>query len=211
MGLRNRHQVHLHRARLAWAPSPLRRMLHHRFVRAAAILACGIAVSLTWSARVAALDVERERWGELIPVLVVVEPVEVGAPVAPSVETRQLPRAMSPTNSVAEVAPEALAKTPLYPDEVLLADRITHAGSLGPPPGTVALTLSTVATAPLIDHGDLIDVWAVDSANLSSRRIAQGVAVLAVDSDEVTIAVPETQVGDTTAAALRPVVITLVG
>lgn len=211
MGLQQHIRPRIHQARVAWAPSPLRLAARHRYVRAAAIVGFGLAVALTWSARVAALDQERALWGELTAVLVVVEPVDVGALVTSSVEVRDIPLAMAPDNSLATLEPEALAKSRLYPGEVLLADRVTLSDALGPPAGTVALTLSTVATAPLVRQGDLIDVWAVDSANFSSRRITQGVAVLSVASDEITIAVPESQIADTTAAALRPVVITLVG
>lgn len=211
MRLHQRIRPRTHRARVAWAPSPLRLAARHRYVRAAAIVGLGLAVTLTWSARVAALEDQRARWGELAAVLVVIEPVDVGDLVASSVEVRRVPLAMVPDNTLEAVEPEALAKTRLYPGEILVAERITRSDSLGPQPGTVALTLSTVATRPVLSQGDLIDVWAVDSANFSSLRIAQRVAVLSVSSGEITVAVPESQVADTTAAALRPVVITLVG
>lgn len=211
MRLHKRYRAHRHTARLAWAPSPLRRVLRHRFVRAGAFVAVGLAASATWTGRMAALDQAQAQWGALTPVLVVVEPIEIGEPIAGSVEVRHVPQTMVPRNALAEAADGSLAKAALYPDEVLLVDRVAGSDSLGPASGTVALTLSTVASTPLIDEGDLIDVWAVDSANVSSRRIAKGVVVLFVASDEITIAVPESQVAETTAAALRPVVITLVG
>lgn len=204
-------QARRHQARLAWAPSPLRQLLRHRLVQAVAIVAFGVAASLTWSARVGALDDARARLGERATVLVVTHRVEAGEPLAASVEVREIPLAFVPSDSLQEVGPEARATTALYPDEVLLAGRVTDDDAPGRPAGTVALTLSTVATAPLIGPGDLIDVWAVDAANISSRRITRRVLVLVVDSDEITIAVPADQVADTTAAALRPVVITLVG
>lgn len=201
----------VHAVRVAWAPSPLRRALRHPLVRAGALVALGILASLTWSAKVTALDEQRARWGELAEVMVVVGHVDIGAPLAGAVETRELPLAVVPANAISDVGSGAVAKTPLYEGEILLADRITDTDPFGPPPGTVAVTLSTVATTPLVDRGDLIDVWLVDSANLSSRRIARNVLVLSLDSDEITIAVPEPHVAETTAAALRPVVITLVG
>lgn len=210
------HSIRLQRARIhsvrtAWAPSPIRRVLRHRLVRVGLLLAVGIAASNTWSERVANLDEERAKWGEFTEVVVVVGHVDIGAPLAGSVETRQVPQASVPANAISAVARDSLAKTALYEGEILVSDRVTHADPLGPPSGTVAVTLSTVATAPLIDRGDLIDVWEVDSANHSSRRIARNVVVLSLASDEITIAVSESQVAHTTAAALRPVVITLVG
>lgn len=171
----------------------------------------GAMAWLVWNGELSSLAAEQARWGDTAAVFAVVDTVEAGAPVGESVELRDLPVAMIPANAVERLGPGSVAKTRLFRDEILIAERITHADGLGPDPGSVALTLSTVATAPPIKPGDLIDIWAVDSANLSSHRIAERVTVLALVSDEVTIAVPERHVAATTAAALRPVVITLVG
>jgi len=73
------------------------------------------------------------------------------------------------------------------------------------------MTLPVVAQVPLIAEGDLVDLWAVDSANFTSQRVASNVVVLAFSDRDVTVAVPEAQVPAATVASLRPVTITLVG
>lgn len=159
----------------------------------------------------AALESERADWGATTPALVVVEPVAVGEPVGPAVATREFPNALTPPDVLTSLAPGAVARVPLFPGEPLLAARVTTGETAFASEGTVALTIPVIRQVPLIEVGALVDLWVVDGANLSSLRVAERVAVLAFSDDDVTVAVPPDQVGDATAASLRPVTITVVG
>jgi hypothetical protein len=163
------------------------------------------------SAKVAALDQARLAWGNTSTVAVVTTPVDIGQSVSGAVELRDLPVAMIPRSAVSAVEPGSLAKVPLHVGEVVLAPRLTNSDARGPSAGTVAITLAVVTQVPLLDVGDLVDLWIIDSANFSSRRVAEHVVVLAFSDDDVTVAVPDAQVADATAASLRPVTMTLVG
>lgn len=144
-------------------------------------------------------------------VAVVTKPVEIGQPVSDAVELRELPVAMVPVNAASEVEPGSLAKVPLHVGEVVLTQRLTNSETNSLGALTVALTLPVATQVPFLEAGDLVDLWVVDSANFSSRRVAEHVVVLAFSDHDVTVAVPDAQVAETTAASLRPVTLTLVG
>jgi len=56
-----------------------------------------------------------------------------------------------------------------------------------------------------------VDLWIVDGADLSSRRVAEHVSVLAFSERDITVAVPNGQIERATAASLRPVIVTRIG
>ena len=64
---------------------------------------------------------------------------------------------------------------------------------------------------PLVELGDLVDLYMIDSANLSSHRVAERVVVLAIGDSDITVAVEATDVAAATVASLRPVSVVLVG
>lgn len=202
-----------HALRVIWAPSMARRLLRHRIVRTTAVVAIGISVALSLAAKSEALDHQRSEWGDVATVLIVNEQVEPGELVAGSVELRELPRAVVPAGSVDVTVSGSRAKVALYPGEVVLRQRVTSAPGEphALPIGTVALTVPIVRLVPFLADGDLVDLWTVDSANFSSRRVAANVVVLAFTEDEITVAVREERVGTVTASSLRPVTITLIG
>jgi hypothetical protein len=197
--------------RAVWAPSLARRVMRHRGVQASAMIVAGLIVSFALSAKVAALDQARLAWESTTTVAVVTKPVEIGQPVAGAVELRDLPVAMVPVEAASEVEPGSLAKVPLHVGEIVLTPRLTNSEADSPGAGTVALTLAVATQVPFLDVGDLVDLWVVDSVNFSSRRVAEHVVVLAFSDHDVTVAVPEGQVGDVAAVSLRPVTLTLVG
>jgi hypothetical protein len=200
-----------HSFRVIWAPSLARRLIRHRLVRAAGILALGVIFAVTVSSKSAALQHQQEQWGTRAEVAVVQRPVEVGQRVAAAAETVLWPQAMIPPNAVVRVGPDSLAKVALYPGEVVLETRITMSGADRYDAVTAALTLPVAVQVPLLQHGDLVDLWIVDSANLSSQLVVSHVVVLAFSDRDITVAVPLDQVGAATAASLRPVTIALVG
>lgn len=205
--MRLRHRSRSLRA--VWAPSLVRRIVRHRGVQAAALVLVGVAAAFAYSSRLAALETERRQWAETVAVLVVTEQVDIGRGVASAVEVRQLPAVAVPPGAASTVSEAAVARVRLYPGEIVVADRIT--ATSGRDDDSVALTLPVARQVPLIEVGALVDLWTVDSANFSSRRIAHGVAVLAFSDDDITIAAPADQVADAAAASLRPVTVALVG
>lgn len=209
-----RRQVSVVRA--IWAPSVARRVLRHRGVWVLAAVLGGVGALLTLSARAEAIDQRRDSWGNTQSVVVVTDEIAVGEPIAGAVEFQIVPRAVVPTTAVLGVAEswtaeDRHAKVALYPGEILLADRISRTGARALPIGTSALTLSVVTQLPLVRDGDLVDLWMIDSANLSSRRIARQVVVLASSASDITVAIPDEQIAEATVASLRAVTVVLVG
>ncbi len=194
-----------------WAPSLVRRVLRHRGLHAVGIVALGCVTSFVVADKIAAVEAERASWGETQVVVVALGSVDRGEPVRGLVALREFPVALLPANAATSVDPDSLAKVGLHPGEIVLSDRLTTATGNTTPTGSVAVTLPVARQVPLVEVGAIVDLWSVDSANFSSRRIAFGVSVLAFSDDDITIAVPHAQVGEVTAASLRPVTVTLVG
>lgn len=206
MGVRQRSRT----ARAIWTPSFARRVAHNRVVRIAAAVTLVSLGAAALRSQAAAIDAERRSWGTTVEVVVVTQPIQTGALISGSVEVRPLPRAVVPLSAVYEVGTDARAKAELHVGEIVLSPRVTGTDErLGA--GVAALTLSIAARVPLADDGDLVDLYAIDSANFSSRRVGQRLVVLALTDDEVTVAVPTGQVADLTAASLRPVTMVVVG
>jgi|GEM_PF-842174 len=197
--------------RVLWAPSLMRRLLRRREVWLVGLVVVAVSGSLWLHAQTVALDDARASWGESARFVVVSEAVERGDTIEGALELRELPVAMAPPDAMRTLPPTGLATAALHVGEVVVKDRITTTGSFDQPDGTVVMTMAVALQVPLISEGDLIDLWAVDSVNLSSRRVAKQVTVLAFTNGAVTVAVPRSQVGDATAASLRPVTVTLVG
>lgn len=205
-----------HALRVVWAPSLARRLIRHRSLQALLAGVVVVAVAASLSAQSQALQQQRLDWGVVESALVVIERIEPGELVSGSVERRDMPRAAVPVAAASGDAagPSIRAKVTLFPGEIVMSERITGvSGDVGSslPAGTVALTVPVVRLVPLLSEGDLIDLWSIDTANLSSRRVAANVAVLAIAADQITIAVPDPMVGDLAAASLRPLTITLLG
>ncbi len=205
-----------HSLRVLWAPSLVRRVVRHRVVRVVGVVALGLMAATMLSSKSAALDEQQAEWGEQSAVVVVQRPVTAGDVVAESVQVEFWPMAMVPPDALAEVVPGSLAKVDLYPGEIVLRERVTGSlpgsdGAAGASDGAVALTVPIARMMPLLAVGDLVDLWAVDSANFSSRRVASNVIVLAMSPDDLTIAVRADSVSEVAAASLRPLTVTLVG
>lgn len=198
-----------HAIRASWAPSRFRRIARNRWVRSSVVLAVGVAATLAVSAQAAQVEAARTQWGELVSVLIVQQPVTAGGRVADSVAIQEIPRAMAPASAIESIEHTSTARVNLFPGEILQAERV-----IGPddplPPGHAALTLSMNTPMSLVRVGSLVDLWTIDSANLSSRRIAVGVVVLALGDNSITVAVADESVGEVTAASLRPVTVTLI-
>jgi hypothetical protein len=175
------------------------------------VVACLATAGIGVEQRVTGLERQRSSWGETAAVVVVVDPVAPGQPIGRSVVIRRLPVAMVPNGALRAFSPDDLARVDLYVGEIVLSGRVSGGGGHVLPRGTVAITMAIASRAPLVGEGDLVDLWMIDAANLSSHRVAQRVVVLARSDDDVTVAVPEAQVAQTTAAALRPVTVVLVG
>lgn len=197
--------------RASWAPSLLRKLLRQRVVWAAAAVVLAVGASLSFGARLRAVETERSGWGATTTVVVVDEQVARGEPIAGLTSARQLPVAMVPDGAVTETPASGVAKVALFPGEVLLEQRVTSAASSGVPDGSVALTVAVLTQVPLLAVGDLVDLWVVEPVSGTTTRAVAAVVVLDFTEDEVTVAVPSAEADVATVAALRPVTITLIG
>jgi hypothetical protein len=172
---------------------------------------CGLIGVAQLRSGYAAIDTARAEWGETARVLVLTSPVRAGDALGDSVETRVVPVAMVPAAAALTLPPGALAKVDLFDGEVLLERRMTGGGSRALPAGSAAVTLQLLGAAPLIEAGDLVDIWMADSAAMTSRRVGRRLVVLARSESDLTVIVSESQVGDLAIASLRPVTAVLVG
>lgn len=197
--------------RSAWTPSLVRRVVRHRLLWAsvAALFVIGGVMGVT--SGVAAIEAEREQWGETTLVAVVAKDLSPGDVLSGAIEMQHLPVALVPTSAVQVMPATGRAKVELHVGEVLLSSRITGSGARALPPETVALTVGVTTALPLLDQGDLVDLYAVDSANFSSRRVARNAIVLVVDDKSVTVAIDESEIAQATVASLRPVTVVLIG
>lgn len=197
--------------RAAWAPSRLRRVVRHRLVRAVVVVGVGVLCSVWLVGQGEQLQQARDAWTEYEPVVVITADVGIGEVLRDSVEIVERPAALVPAGALSSVDADAVARVQLYPGEILLGDRIGGASVPGLSTGHAAITLSIANAVPFASAGDLVDLWIVDSANLTSRAIARSASVLAVDDRDITVAVPEADVARVTVASLRPVTVTLIG
>jgi len=194
-----------------WAPSRFRRVLRNRLVQALAVLGIGVSAAIALVSAEAALKAERAQWGTTIDVVTITDRVDAGELIADATEFTSLPIALVPAGAATAVLDDARAKVALYPGEVLLAERITGEVTTNATAGTVAMGATVISPVSLITEGDLVDLWTADSANLVSKRVAHAVVVLAINDDDITVAVPEESVADLVVASLRPLTVTLVG
>jgi len=202
---------HAHQIRVRWAPSRTRRIVRHPVLWWTLAVALAIGGGARLSQQFDQLDEARSSWGATRDVVVVIRPVAVGEPIAESVEVQSLPAALVSDSAVASVSDQAFARVDLFAGEVLLHERLsaTEVGEL--PAATAAITVTLAQHSPLVEIGDLVDLWAVDTAAGESYRVAQRVVVLALAQADLTVAVPQADVGDIAVAAVRPLTVALVG
>ena len=208
-----------HTARAMWAPSRTRYLLRSRLVRASLILLTGFGLSLWLAAQAAQVEAAKAGWGQTRSVMVVTEPIAVGDPIAGAVAPQDVPEVVAPATAIDAVDgigavdgidATSTARVAMYPGEIVLKDRITTSDTLVPP-GHAAVTLSVHSNLALVEVGTLVDVWTIDSANQSSRRVIANVAVLDITNRDITVAVTHDMVAAVTAVSLRPVTVTLIG
>ncbi len=190
----------------------LRRLLRRRSVSVVTLGALGLLLSVTLSQRIAAIEAERSAWGTTADVVVVTDEIQAGQALAGAVELRTRPEAVVPPHALRQLPSGGVAKVGLHPGDILIAPRVAALESgFGVGDRAVAVTLRITARVPLMDVGDLVDLWTVDSAQLASTQIAKRVVILAVPDDDITVAIPPGDVGQVAVASLRPVTVALVG
>lgn len=163
----------------------------------AAALAATLVGTLTARAEAAAA-----RFGGLRPVAVLTATVDAGDEVgAGDVRIVQVPRAFVPEGAVSTVPDDQTALAPLYPGEVLLAERLAPDGLHGVaallPEGTRAMAVPAGPGALRVRTGDLVDVLAT-APDGTSRVVADTATVVDAGDATTTVAV---QVGDAPAVA----------
>jgi hypothetical protein len=175
----------------------------------ACLVASLVAVSAVAGER-AALQAERESWASTVIAVEVVQFVPAGGEVGRAVRLVDRPAAVVPDGALAAIPVDGLAAVDLVPGELVLAQRVRQAGDGQLPAGTVAITIELDGEAALVAPGALVDVWATDAANFSSRRIVEAALVLQLDDRDLTIAIPEGAAGPVAVASLRPLTVTVV-
>ncbi len=142
------------------------------------------------------------RYGGLRPVAVMSHQVGAGDEVdAGDVRIEQVPRAFVPEGSLSTAPDGRTALGPLYPGEVLLAERLAPDGVHGVaallPEGTRAMAVPAGPGALRVRTGDLVDVLAT-APDGASRVVADAATVVDAGDATTTVAV---QVGDAPAVA----------
>ena len=172
------------------------------------LLAGSVGLSaMSLQGRLSAAAAERDAWGVSETVAVVVAPVGAGQQLDGAVELVERPGAMVPDGAVTELPSGAIAAVDLVVGEVLLRERLVGDGVTSRPAGTVAVTVDIDGDAALVETGDLVDLWSIDVATLTSVRVVAGVVVLGRADEALTVAVPESAMADVAVASLRPLTI----
>lgn len=205
VGIRSGSAVH--RMRVVWAPSLLRRLLRSRWFSILIVLAAIVVVVGGVQGRLASVEAERAAWGSSQRVAVVAAPVAAGRPVDGSVVFVERPVAMVPEGAITVLPDRALAAVDLVVGEVLLRGRLVG-GEVGlRPAGTVAVTVVVEGAADLVEPGDLVDLWSTDVATMTSVRVVESVVVLDRSDTTLTVAVPETAMAEVAVASIRPLTV----
>ena len=181
-------------SRLALRRRPLAYWCTTVVVAAAAAVLVG---ALTARAEAAAA-----RYGGLRPVAVIAAPVDAGDEVdGGDVRIEQVPRAFVPEGALSAAPDGSTALGPLYPGEMLLAERLAPDGVHGVaallPEGTRAMAVPAGPGALRVRTGDLVDVLAT-APDGTSRVVADAATVVDAGDATTTVAV---RVGDATAVA----------
>ncbi len=104
----------------------LRRLLMRRpWIQWALIVALAAVIALSVQARLVAVDAARDSWGATVPVLVAIEPVEVGQPLR--LEVREVPLALVPESALDpanQLGTEAVARQRLALGEIVTEDDV---------------------------------------------------------------------------------------
>lgn len=198
-----RHQSLL-LSRLALRRRPLAYWCTTVLAAAAAALLVG---GLTARAEAAAA-----RYGGLRPVVVVDGPVDTGDEVdAGEVRVEHVPRAFVPAGALSSVPDGRTALGPLYPGEVLLAERLAPDGLHGVaallPDGTRAMAVPAGPAALRVRTGDVVDVLA--TAPDGTSQVVADVATVVDAGDATTTVAVRVSDAPSVATALTQATVTL--
>ena len=175
---------------------PLRR---HRLAYWAVAITLVVATGFTVASTTARAERARDAYGSTVAVLVTRTDLAAGALIEPDdVTLTELPSALVPEGpAVAAVGRRASAA--LVTGEVVLESRLAPANRSAVaarlPAGTRGVAVPVRAAAPPTEVGDRVDVLAsLDPVSYpdrpGTRVVSTGVAVVSVDDDATTVAVP---------------------
>ncbi|MFT3852924.1 MAG: hypothetical protein QM733_09325 [Ilumatobacteraceae bacterium] len=176
-------------------------LVRHPWVWWAAIAVVAIVVGVSVGGAVRRLDEERRSWGEPRQVWVAMADTAPGEPIV--ADARTYPVSMVPAGAL-DAPPAGAARQRIAAGEVIVADDVTTTGTPGLiPPGWVAVPVAQ--RSPVAHVGDEVAAFA------DGRHLADGV-VVAVDADQVVVAIPaESAPAVTQAVPGGAVVVGLVG
>lgn len=146
-------------------------------------VAAGVALSVT--AALAEVRRERDSWGETVTVFVSTEAISIGDPIAASVETREVPRAMAPAEAMQTMPDAATAVQRISPGEIIVGvDIVAGRGPLALlPEGWLAIFVD-VSVSETFSVGDSAAVLA------GGDTVAPHAIVVGVLADGVVVGVP---------------------
>ncbi len=151
-----------------------------------AVASVAIGLGTAVAGAVAAVDHERDSWGESARVYVATSPIAIGELIEVSAERREVPIAILPLSALRSVTPGAVAVQRISAGEIIVGIDVSE--SDGPlallPNGWLAITIEWQIDVTLAS-GDSAAVMA------GGAMIAPDAVVLAVLAGAVVIGVPE--------------------
>jgi Flp pilus assembly protein CpaB len=184
-----------------------RRLVARPWVRRTAVAVLALVTGLVVAALVRSGDAARRDWGTTRPVAVATRDLAAGDVLASDdVAVRDLPRALVPGAALRAAPAGAVVRQPVVAGEALVGDRLAPDGLQGAaalvPAGHRAVAVPIgPAGAPPVGPGDLVDVLAVvapapgagdvpSAEGAPAFPLVDRAAVVAVEDDTVSVAVP---------------------
>ena len=189
---------HLHRA--------VTRLRRRPAIHWTAAVALAAATGLTVTTLVGAAAAERDRYGDVVPVLVATRDLDGGDVLAAGdTELRRMPAALVPSGALDARADGLVLSDAVYAGEPVLRSRLAPEG-LGAvaallPPGTRGIAVPDDGAGLRLASGDVVDVLATFDAGTAGAEdggpptvaVARDALVVDVSEEGVTIAVTEEQ------------------
>lgn len=187
----------------------LRRAAARPLIRRLAVSALAALTAVVTAVVIGQAHAARDRWGADHEVLVARHDLAPGDAVGEAdVESRALPRAALPVETLTALPAGAVARHPILAGEPVVAARLAPAGLagaaalVGPGDRAVAVPRAQVAMPP-VRVGDVVDVLAVlppdagEGHDPPAFPVVEGALVVDVGDDAVSVAVPARDAGAT--------------
>jgi Flp pilus assembly protein CpaB len=174
----------------------MRRVVRHPLVYWAGAVLVATTTAAVVHALVARADAALHQWGDTRPAVVALVSLDRGHVVAPGdVAVREMPVALLPAGAVAAPPLGQVIAAPVYAGEVVVSGRLAAGSARGVaallPPGTRGIAVPVGPASVDVLPGDAVDVLATFDPSMPDPTfsVAEGALVVAVDEQQVTVAV----------------------